>query len=303
MHENLLSYPEQKPDASWGRSRRQGAERHDAHYAFVNITSSLAADLILWNSAHNRDSFLDKLPAFLRSFPDCREHGLAEAIAARSRVLPVGLDLASLDAGRPAAAERGRHAPRVLWNHRWEHDKAPEVFFAALERLAASGAEFEAVVLGEAFGTAPRVFDEARERLGGRLVHMGYAADRAEYARWLWSCDVVVSTARHEFFGTAVCEAVHCGCVPVLPSALAYPEIVPSQCHDHALYRDFDDLVGKLSAALTPGAAERAAGWLVPLRERIARLDWSVLAPEYDAVLAGLHAAGPLPPLRAGLPS
>jgi glycosyltransferase involved in cell wall biosynthesis len=58
--------------------------------------------------------------------------------------------------------------------------------------------------------------------------HWGYAVDRAEYAHWLWQCDVVVSTARHEFFGLAVAEALACGCLPVLPEALAYPELIPA---------------------------------------------------------------------------
>ena len=40
-------------------------------------------------------------------------------------------------------------------------------------------------------------------------------------------CDWVLSTARHEFVGMAVTEALVAGCLPWLPSRLAYPELVP----------------------------------------------------------------------------
>ena len=57
---------------------------------------------------------------------------------------------------------RGDGPPLILWNHRWEHDKAPEVFFRVLERLAAAGARFRVAVAGEGFRRVPPAFEKGR---------------------------------------------------------------------------------------------------------------------------------------------
>ena len=96
-------------------------------------------------------------------------------------------------------------SPLILWNHRWEADKNPELFFAALYRLADEGIAFRVALAGENFQKEPVAFEAARRLLGERVVHYGYAADLAEYARLLWTADYVVSTANQDFFG-------HCDC-------------------------------------------------------------------------------------------
>lgn len=219
FHENQFVYPA-RLEREW-----------DFHFALTNVTTALAADRIAFNSAYNRDSFLDAIPGFLRKFPDYRPEGVAERIGSRSVVLPVPLDAEEF-AALPRPARQG--PARILWNHRWEHDKNPGEFFDALFRLADAGLAFEVAVAGEAFAERPPIFDEARARLVDRIAHWGFVASRRAYLELLASCDLVVSTARHEFFGIAVMEAVRAGCFPVLPDRLSYPELFPRGC----LYRD-----------------------------------------------------------------
>lgn len=265
-HENQLDYPVRV------------ADRRDYHYAWTNLQSVLAADRVLWNSGFNRNSFLAELPRFVKRMPDTRPRGLAAAVRERSEVLPVPLAVTEIEA--TAAGPEGSAAPRtgpcrLLWNHRWEHDKGPEVFFAALAELAEEGLPFQVSVLGQAFERRPAVFARARRRLGDRIAVWGRVEERAAYLRELGRADVAVSTARHEFQGLAVLEAAAAGAAPLVPDALAYPEIWPEELR----YPE-----GGLAGALRE-RIETVGRWRLYDPRPFARpFDWHVLLPRWRAV-------------------
>lgn len=168
----------------------------------------------------------------------------------------------------------------ILWNHRWEYDKAPEAVFRVLSDLAARGMEFAVIVAGENYQTVPDAFERGRRELGERILHFGTATED-EYPGLLAAADIVVSTARHEFFGIAVLEAVAAGALPVLPARLSYPELVPAT--SPFLYGDDDELVERLAWALTHPVERRLAAGQA--REHARRFAWPVVAAAYDALL------------------
>ena len=258
FHENQLLYPV-RHTAEW-----------DFQFPLTNITSALAADLCLFNTRYNLDGFLAEIPGFLRGFPDHQPTGLAARIAARSEVLPPPFDPAPFDAAPPVRGPR----PRVVWPHRWEHDKDPEAFLAAVHALAAEGLDFEVAVAGQAFRETETLMAEAVAGLGDRLVHLGEPESREGYARLLASSDVAVSTAQNEFFGLAMIEACYAGCAPLVPDRLAYPELYPAE----ARYRSHEELVARLRGALLERPAPGSARVLAE------RFTFEVLVPRYAEV-------------------
>ena len=238
FHENQFAYPTQG----------EAAER-DHHYGFTQLVSALAARRCVFNSRFNRDTFLEEGARVLARMPDAVPAGWIDAIAERSLVLPIPLDLEPLPrcAYEPSPREERERGPVILWNHRWEHDKGPDRFFAALDALAERDVPFRVAVCGETFSRKPPVFDEARERLGERIVHWGHVESRRDYEALLGKAHLAVSTARHEFFGIASLEATWFGACPVVPDALAYRETFP----DEHRYADDADLVARLSHLCT----------------------------------------------------
>jgi glycosyltransferase involved in cell wall biosynthesis len=266
FHENQLTYP------------LQPGEKRDLHYGYINFVSALRADALFFNSGYHLGTFFEELPRLLRHFPDYCELWTVDALLEKAQVLPLGVALDCLDASRPDRWIPRR--PLILWNHRWEYDKDPGTFFRAIYALADEGLDFGLVLLGESFRNQPTEFLEARNRLAERIVHFGYAEDTASYARLLWQADLVVSTALHEFFGAAVVEACYCGCFPILPRRLSYPELIPSIYHDACLYDDFDGLLVRLRRALIHVQETRE----FTLEEHMVRFDWRTMAPHYDAL-------------------
>lgn len=269
FHENQLTYP-----------LAPGAQP-DLSYAMKNWMSMAAADDVWFNSEFHRTQMAGALPVLLGSMPDHRHSGLIDGVLARSLVMPVGIRTSNPD-NRPAADPDG--APIVLWNSRWEYDKDPGRFFAAIDRAVDRGADFRLAIAGQNFRQEPSEFEEAHRRHANRLVHFG-EADPATYERLLGRSHIVVSTARHEFFGIAVAEAVAAGCVPVVPNALAYPELLGDD-HTHLLYDSDDDLDRRLDDALDTATGGDATSALAQSVRR--RFSWPNVAARYDRRLEQL---------------
>lgn len=277
FHENQLTYP--LPDD----------ESRDYTYGYINYLSCLAADRSVFNSQFHYDGFTGALPELLRLFPDYTHLETVQQIRDHSEVLHLGIDLESLDNPRfsylrPQAWETMRDGPVILWNQRWEYDKNPEQFFRVMNRLDDAGCSFRLILAGEHFEEQPYEFEQAWQRYGSRILHYGYAEDREQYSRLLHQADIVVSTALHEFFGIAIMEAIYCGCHPVLPDRLTYPELVPENLHRpllHApvLYDEEEELFEVLRKLLEgderPLPAEK-------LRQIPRNLDWKVKGQSYD---------------------
>jgi glycosyltransferase involved in cell wall biosynthesis len=259
MHENQLAYPSQKGTA--------------VAFPWINWSSALAADEVWFNSRHHLDTFFDRLPGLFDRFPDGPHDGPVEEVRGKSVVMPVGVEVSAFS---PAV----RSGPaRIVWNHRWEHDKRPDRFMKAVTALGSL--DFEIVLCGEErLGGDPARADFVAD-LGSRVVWDGFA-DRFTYVDLLNGADIVMSTADHEFYGISVIEAIAAGCCPVLPNRLSYPELIPAEFHEHVLHRGSDP-TEMLIARVKHVEEARALG--LRLSDEMVAHSWSVTGRRYDARL------------------
>jgi glycosyltransferase involved in cell wall biosynthesis len=266
FHENQLVYPN-RHTAEW-----------DFQFPLTNITSALAADACVFNTVWNRDAFLREIPGFLKGFPDHHPVGVAERIGTKSSVIAPPFDPSDFV---DASVVRGA-APRIVWPHRWEHDKNPDDFFDAVSVLAEERLDFEVAVAGQSFRDTPDAIVAAERSLGSRLVHLGQPENRAAYAALLASSDVAVSTAVNEFFGIAMVEASYAGCLPLVPDRLAYPEVYPADFR----YRGVLELTARLRECIALRPAPFQAR---PLAEKFT---FDELAPDYERLFRSVSGPG-----------
>ena len=229
FHENQLTYP-QSPKA-----------RVDFHYGYTNLLSAMVSDACWFNSRYHLDEFMTAASKFIAGMPDTRdEHDMA-AIRRKSIVIPPGFDL---EMAGSIQRQRSDDSPiRIGWVSRWEYDKRPDLFLELLRLLNEKSVAFQLVLLGERHGQPPEL-SSIRDQFADRIFVDEFAQTRQDYLRHLAKIDVVVSTADHEFFGIAICEAIAAGAAAVLPNRLSYPDLIaPNRC-----YADLAEAVQMITA-------------------------------------------------------
>jgi len=271
FHENQLTYP-LSPN-----------EKKDFHLGMTNVISALCADKVVFNSHFHLNEFQKEAKILLNRMPDCRTPWVNDEIAAKTSVIYPGCHFAKGDAN---LLKRDLQKPLIIWNHRWEHDKNPDVFFDALRFLKEKQIPFSLAVLGERYHMIPDVFHTIEDEFKEELVVFGYVESKKEYQMWLKKGAVVVSTAIQENFGISVVEAVRFGCIPLLPRRLSYPEIMPGDFHSQVLYDTKEDLFAKL-AQLISNYSDHAS-LKKNLSHCMEKYSWDFMAEEFDNALKSL---------------
>lgn len=271
FHENQLLYP-------WSPRDSDRKKRRDLHYAFINYTSALAADKLYFNSDYHRVSFLDALPAFLQRYPDFQNLNTIQSISSKAATLWLGMDLKAFDEHQCANRGSQTDKPLITWNHRWEYDKNPIGFFRILYGLLERGLDFDVALLGEGFEEEPPYFKEAKERLGDRIVQYGKVEKFSDYAKLLWQTDIALVTSHQDFFGQSMVESLYCGCHPILPNRLAYPNHIDPLGHPKCYYGSEVEALERTVDLIQNNT------WKKPFNEgkQLARYDWSLQIENYD---------------------
>lgn len=271
FHENQFAYP----DSDSPRQHSPGIEAR-----ITSIYTALAADQVIFNSQYNLNTFLDGSGRLLGMMPDHVPAGIVETLSRKSHVLPVPLAEASFVQPIRQPGER----LTLVWNHRWEYDKAPDRLYELLKRLKQDGLDFCIHVMGQQFRRRPGAFERIEREFADRIGQWGYVQNKAEYREVLRRSDIVLSTVLHDFQGLAMLEAMAAGCLPVAPRRLAYPEYIPDECladsfADEPL-KDAESLAEKVLALAGQGlTADHLAG------RSSHRYSWQQLKPGYARLL------------------
>lgn len=275
MHENQLTQPV------------PSNEERDITYCYINYLSVLAADYVFFNSKFHKKTFLEALPGLLAQFPDYQQSESIGKIAAKSNILYPGLDFEVFnEAVENRKKRRPSDRPVVVWNQRWSFDKDPDKFFRVIDKLDDAECHFDLILAGDHEHDQSDRFEEAWKRYGSRILHYGFVENSRQYGTLLQKGDFVVSTSQHEFFCTAIMEAVYCGCHPILPRSLTYPELIPVSLHEPLLhgpvfYDDETDLFRKMKKLLDGTCKKLPLGTLQTINRN---LHWSRIITRYDDI-------------------
>ncbi|MBT8448577.1 MAG: DUF3524 domain-containing protein [Gammaproteobacteria bacterium] len=265
FHENQFAYP-------------VAESSNLVNIQLLSIYSALCADQILFNSVYNKTTYIEGVQSLLTRLPDEIPKDIDNQLLSKSSVLAVPL------APDVAIVKRSKYLAekvQIVWNHRWEFDKQPEVFFAALSQLKNAGYAFKLHILGQSFRKQPDIFLQASEEFTNEILTYGHQT-RPDYLAILTEADIVVSSSLHEFQGISMLEAIASGCTPIAPDRLVYPEYIPKQLHyttNNEAHTEVTSLCSKLQQVIDNGERQ------VP---DVSRYECSEVISGYRAVIEGL---------------
>ena len=224
FHENQFVYP-------LGSKQRS----NNVEPQLVPLYSALCADAIVFNSTYNRSTFLQGAKELLKKLPDQLSPELLERIE-KSEIIPVPLEEFSFEPVTTAMLENSKQILDVVWNHRWEYDKGPKLLLSLAQAILTQRLPIRLHVVGQQFRSSPAEFKKIAALLEQHAAALaidqgsfGFVENRESYISLLRRCDVVLSTAEHDFQGLAIQEACTLRCTPLVPDALVYPEYIDSE--------------------------------------------------------------------------
>jgi len=270
MHENQLTYPTSSND----EDKKQG---RDYHYGMIQFKSMLSADQVCFNSNFHKQEFFAALKKLLSRLPDYSPLEQMNQLSVESMVLNVGVR-------DPKLPMQKNTVPVVLWNHRWEYDKNPELFFRSLINIKEE-LDFKLIVLGSKARTYPKIFNEAQKELSSNIFHWGYVETEEEYLQLINQSDILPVTSNQDFFGISIIESILTGATPLLPNRLVYPEHFDTKQHKNLFYESEAEFHNKLKELIRNPIQETQKNSLI---NKAKEYLWSRQITYYDQLFESL---------------
>lgn len=231
MHENQLTYP---------FSSKEKRDQEDFHYGFINIKSCVVSDRVIFNSHYHKNVFLAASESLRKRLPDYKSSKQFN-IEKKSEVIYVGIEM---DEVHDCSSVVTNH-PTLLWNHRWDEDKNPDLFLRLCHYLEAEDIDFNLILLGGNSSSSPnKVYSEINNRFSKQILHSGFV-DKSLYFNLLSQSSILPVTSNQDFYGISVLEAIYNGVTPLLPSSMVYEEFIPMEKYSKLYYDSEKELFSK----------------------------------------------------------
>ncbi|XP_060112943.1 glycosyltransferase-like domain-containing protein 1 isoform X1 [Heteronotia binoei] len=234
FHENQLIYPVQK------------CQERDFQYGYNQILSCLVADIVVFNSAYNMESFLTSIGKFMKLMPDHRPKCLEESIRPKCQVLyfPVKFPdvrrfmpehkLALLE-HTPGAKGNGNPYPFMSLPFQEKDDKTVGLTKnnnSDMRSVHCKGQTEGCTSLQDRphnLITTPREVNKTTSSKS--TSHCQREDGPCEACNLCRTPEGLEDQKKplHIVWPHRWIEAVYCGCYPLCPKALVYPEIFPAE--------------------------------------------------------------------------
>ena len=232
MHENQLTYP---------LSQYSKDNYQELSLGYLNYKSCLSSNYVIFNSDYHQKVFLNACVNLLKKMPDYRNINSVDKIREKSVFIPIGMDIGFLNQFILDRKHKPTDSPTLLWNHRWEHDKNPDLFLKLITDLDAKGVDFK---LNFTNILKNDIVEKIKNNYGDKINYIGHCSNYEDYLQILFDSDIIPVTSRHDFFGLSVLEAIYMGCQPILPSDLCYREHFLSDSEQY-FYSNYEGLIQK----------------------------------------------------------
>jgi len=202
------------------------------------------------------------------------------------RYLPNALEL-----GRYNQRESSPDRLRLVWLRAFQADYCPEMAVEVLARLAEFHPEATLAMIGPDRGDGSLAACRQRaEQLGvaDRISWVG-AVSKAEVPARLADADIFLNTTRYESFGIALLEAAACG-LPIVSTRVGEIPWLWLDGEELMMVEPGDAAAMAEAVRRIVEDADFAARLSCQARRRAEAYDWSVILPQWEALLA--EAAG-----------
>ncbi|XP_077009814.1 tRNA-queuosine alpha-mannosyltransferase isoform X3 [Tamandua tetradactyla] len=232
FHENQLIYPVKK------------CQERDFQYGYNQILSCLVADVVVFNSMFNMESFLTSIGKFMKLIPDHRPKDLESIIRPKCQVIYFPIRFP--DVSRFMPKHKTTHFKKMLGLKENESATPSRALPLYQEQRGA-----ESLCKNFNLESGPRNahsgVDTAQEgSLGSSLMQMSdlnksNSSDNSSSHHEENKCNLTLNLydsldggddqqrPLHIVWPHRWLEAVYCGCYPLCPKDLVYPEIFPAE--------------------------------------------------------------------------